>query len=238
MALFNIDGLTVSGNVVDHTNAAFMGRRGFNLNGVQNVLFQDNAVSLGITDLSEANTVFNRPRYNIPELSMSDRATSNVDIVNNMFDGAYDGIITLGNGEIDEIGIASNTFTNFWIGIRTQAGMNGPVGSVDSLRIIGNQLSDMGYGIYLGGGDTDFDPYTNVSAYFNDLSNNSVSGLFRVSALAFAGGLVDATDNWWEMSAVLFMPAIPAGRALLYRTMWTFAPWLGQCACGEQCQRW
>ena len=203
IAIFNITGLTVSNNTILHSNSAFNGRRGMNLDGCQNVTVSNNTVNMGLVNPASDNSdnAFTKARYSL-QLSASDRSVNNVTVTGNTFGGAYDGMITLGNGNFDTINITNNTITNNVLGIRFQAGSNGPAGSQSNITITNNTINTSNRCIYLqdgsvGGGTPD--QYSNVSINQNKLlrSTSGVALDVHANAILSGGGPVDATGNWW-----------------------------------------
>jgi len=163
IVLFNITGLVIDDNTVDHDLAAFSGRRGANLDGTSDVTFTDNTMLLGLVNPASdpTNAAFNAARYGL-QISMSNQGSSNITISGNSFDGGYDGVITLGNGVLSDLTIDDNFFTNSVIGIRPQAGTNTPIGEITGLTITNNTFDDQELGaIRATSGGTD--PYSDVT---------------------------------------------------------------------------
>ena len=140
IVLFNVDGVVIDDNVIEHTNASFDGRRGMNLDGVVNADVTNNIVEMGATS-TDGLTRFNAARYQL-QISNSDRDASTILIEDNDFSGAYDGIVTLGNGVAADVTIRGNLIEDNFIGIRPLAGTNSPGGGVDNLLIIDNDITD------------------------------------------------------------------------------------------------
>jgi hypothetical protein len=203
MALFNITGLTVSNNVILHT-AAFNGRRGMNLDGCQDVTVSGNTVNMGLVNPASDNSdgAFTAARYPLQlSASAAGRPVSNVTVNGNTMGGAYDGIITLGNGVYDGIAITNNEIANNVIGIRFQAGTNVPAGSQSNITIANNSISTSNRAIYLqdgtsGGGTAD--AYANVSITNNSLVRSSTGAALEVQSTAIlVDGSITATCNWY-----------------------------------------
>ncbi len=108
MVLFNIDGLTVAGNVINHTNSGSMGRRGINLDGVINAVVSHNSIDLGLVAPSDV-TVASGAAPWVIQISMSDRSVSNVTLSSNSVSGAYRGITSLSQRNMTDVTISNNT---------------------------------------------------------------------------------------------------------------------------------
>lgn len=213
MALFNITVLTVSNNVILHTNATFNGRRGMNLDGCQDVTVSGNTVDMGLVSPASDNSdgAFTKARYPL-QLSASavERTVSNVTVNGNTMGGAYDGIITLGNGVYDGITIINNEIANNVIGIRFQAGTNVPAGSQSNITIENNSINTSSWTIRLqdgtsGGGTAD--AYANVSITNNSLVRSTTGAALEVQAAAILDiPSIDATNNYWGGCPVVSGP--------------------------------
>jgi len=203
LALFNITGLSIVNNVIEHTNAAFTGRRGMNLDGCQNVFVNNNSVNNGLVNPAPDNSdgAFTNASYQIQlSASASGRAVSNVEISSNVLQGAYDGIITLGNGVFIDIDIASNNISNNVIGVRFQAGTNAPAGSQSSIRINNNSIMTSNRCIYLQDGTASGgtpDEYSDVNIFNNSLIRSTTGHALEVQSTAILTGTVNASCNWW-----------------------------------------
>ncbi|MCH6200418.1 T9SS type A sorting domain-containing protein [Aquiflexum sp. LQ15W] len=200
IALFNITGLTISNNTILHSNASFNGRRGMNIDGSRDVVISGNTVNLGIVGPLSDNTdgTFTKARYSL-QLSASDRSVSNVSVTGNIFGGAYDGIITLGNGEFSTINILSNEISDVVIGVRTQAGSNTNVGSHSNFTISNNKISSSNRSIFLqSGGVGTLDPYNAINITENSLLRSSVGAALEIDAIAIiTDGKIAASGNWY-----------------------------------------
>ena len=199
-ALFNLDNLMVSDNYIRHTNGAATGRRGLNIDSVQGATIQNNDISLGfdIQGAAALNDSFPFVRYNI-QLSMSDRATSDILIEGNTFDGSYDGIVTLAQNPINGITIRDNTFTTqLGFGLRTMAGSNNIAGTHANFVVDDNIFASLRHTavrIDIGANA----PYTNIRV-INNAINDGLVGIFAngVSAageIVFAGNTVTGPDT-------------------------------------------
>jgi parallel beta-helix repeat protein len=204
MALFNITGLNISNNTILHTNSAFNGRRGLNIDGCQNVVIANNNVDMGLLSPLSDNSdgAFTKARYPLQlSASAAGRAVSNITVSNNTMGGAYDGIITLGNGTYDSIAITGNEISNNVIGVRFQAGTNTPTGSQSNISILNNSISTSNRPIYLQNGTASSgtaDAYNNVTISNNSLLRSSVGAVLEVQAGSILpGGSIAATCNWF-----------------------------------------
>ncbi|MCH6201975.1 T9SS type A sorting domain-containing protein, partial [Aquiflexum sp. LQ15W] len=198
IALFNITGVTISNNTILHSNASFARRRGMNIDGSRDVVISGNTVNLGLVNPLADNAAFDGARYSL-QLSASDRSVSNVSVSGNTFGGAYDGIITLGNGEFSGINLLSNEISNVAIGIRTQAGSNTNVGSHSNFTISNNKISSSNRSIFLqSGGAGTLDPYNAISITENSLLRSSVGAALEIDAIAvITDGSIAANCNWF-----------------------------------------
>jgi Ca2+-binding RTX toxin-like protein len=142
MVLFNVDGLTVTGNVINHTNSSSTGRRGINLDGVLNATVSNNTIDLGLVSPTDA-TAANTAAPWIVQLSMSDRAISNVIVSNNTVSGANLGIIGLSQRSMVNVDITGNTVSNVVSGIVLNTGGTAPVvsGVTMDVNVTGNTVS-------------------------------------------------------------------------------------------------
>lgn len=233
VVLFNTTGVTISNNYVRHTDNV-VGRRGINLDGVRNAVVSGNDIDLGITDFADQTAVFNAARYNL-QLSMSDRSSMNVTLDNNTFNGAYDGIATLGNGELENVTISNNSFSNFVFGIRTQANSLTPISFHSSLTIEKNVITNLiRDGIRFNGQNLD-GPYANVVVQRNHISGNGEFGVRAAEDVMFTGeeSAISATCNWWGSADGPSGSGPGVGDAV--SDLVTFNPWLlstdldGQC---------
>jgi hypothetical protein len=204
ITLFNITDLTIADNTILHTNSTFNGRRGLNIDGCQNVVIANNNVDMGLLSPLSDNSdgAFTKARYPLQlSASATNRAVSNITVSNNTMGGAYDGIITLGNGTYDSIAITGNEISNNVIGIRFQAGTNTPTGSQSNISILNNSISTSNRPIYLQNGTASSgtaDAYNNVTISNNSLLRSSVGAVLEVQAGSILpGGAIAATCNWF-----------------------------------------
>ncbi|WP_276413689.1 right-handed parallel beta-helix repeat-containing protein [Haloarcula halobia] len=194
IVLFNVDGVTLERNHVEHATSGVSGRRGHNLDGCSDVTMTDCHVDMGLRSPSNSLASFNAARYSL-QLSMSDQSVSDVHVCNNTFMGGYDCVVTLGNGDISDVELVNNTLTDNVIGVRPQAGTNSSTGSVSRFTIQRNDIADQVYGIFVDDGGSSGDPYTDFAANLNDLSGNDLGLLVQSGANVTDG--IDAERNWW-----------------------------------------
>ncbi|PZU94450.1 MAG: hypothetical protein DCF32_22845 [Leptolyngbya sp.] len=124
MRIDNVDGLLIAYNVGIHDNAGAVGRRGIQIDNSQNVEVLGNVVDLGITDFSDEIAAFTTARYNLQlslDIDGSATSTADVTIADNIFSGAYDGIVTLDDRDLSAVDIVDNSFSNAFYGIRLAA---------------------------------------------------------------------------------------------------------------------
>jgi Ca2+-binding RTX toxin-like protein len=117
IVLFNITGLTLTGNVVDHDNSAFTGRRGINLDGIVDGTITGNTVAEG----GPAGTSWGI------QIGMSDRAVSNLTVTGNTVTGSALGIFTLSQRSITDLTISDNAVSGGTNGIVINSGGALPV---------------------------------------------------------------------------------------------------------------
>jgi len=220
IVIFNVDGLTVEGNVINHTDVAFDGRRGMNIDGCLNANILGNTVDMGATDFSDPNTtVFPAARYSL-QIAMSDRATENVLIDGNSFSGCYDGFVTL-SGAVDSLVASNNEVSNVYIGFRARAGSDGNMtDGGQSLALDGNTLDPVsgGYVVYFG---SDGPQSSLDSAVVED--NKLLAGTLRNTN----GDLtVDASPNWWGIDDASVITSRLSGSVL-------YSPWWADAAMTE-----
>lgn len=224
VVLFNTTGVTITGNTLRHTGNV-PGRRGMNLDGVRDATVTGNEIDLGVTDFANQTAVFNAARYNV-QLSMSDRSIDNVTLDGNSFSGAYDGIATLGNGELRNVTISNNEFANLVFGIRTQAGTLTPISAHTNVTIEGNLITNLVRdGIRFHGQNLE-GPYTNVIVQRNHISGNGEFGVRAADGVIFGGSdaAFNATCNWWGAADGPSGAGPGAGDAV--SSLIIFEPWL------------
>ncbi|MCB8924851.1 MAG: right-handed parallel beta-helix repeat-containing protein [Ardenticatenaceae bacterium] len=236
VVLFNTTGVTITNNYLRHTGSV-LGRRGINLDGIRDAVVSNNDIDLGVTDFTDQTAVFNAAQYAL-QLSMSNRSSFNLTIDNNSFGGAYDGIATLGNGELNNATISNNSFSDLIFGIRTQAGSLTPISSHSNLTIEKNVLTNLiRDGIRFNGQSLD-GPYTNIVVQQNHISGNGEFGLRADSNILFAGDdtAINAACNWWGSADGPSGSGTGTGDAV--SDLVTFVPWLltddldGECDSG------
>ena len=116
IVIFNVDGVTVSGNVINHDETGEAGRRGMNLDGNSDVSVTGNTVDLGDAGYLGAEGLYSL------QIAMSDNPVDNVTIAGNTFSNGFYGMVTLSNGDIDGLNIQSNTFEGVVRGIALDTG--------------------------------------------------------------------------------------------------------------------
>jgi hypothetical protein len=204
--VFNVDGLAVTNNHVRHDNASFTGRRGMNLDGCRNAVVATNDVGLGLVAPPNTGASFTAARYCV-QISMSNRSSESIDVTDNIFGGSYDGLVTLGNGVLDDLEFRRNAVSNAVLGLRTQAGTNAAPGSQSNITIANNSFATTNRCVFFQDGSPSFDPYSNLVVVENSLLRTDlVSGTARVEIAAAAirspvNQPIDATCNWWGSSA-------------------------------------
>lgn len=217
ITLFNITGVTISNNVIQHTNSSFSGRRGLNLDGCRDVVFSGNTVNMGLVNPASDNSdgSFTAARYSL-QLSASNRSVTNATINGNTMVGGYSGVHTLGNGVFDGIAITNNEMNNNVLGIRFQAGTNGPAGEQKNITVENNTISGSNRSIYL----EDVDPYQNVTIGNNSLVRTTAGAALELKAgVILVGGAVNATCNWFGSEVPANVQARVIGNV-------SFVPWL------------
>ena len=142
MVLFNVTGLTVTNNVVNHDAAGSTGRRGINLDGVQNATVTGNTINMGLVDPTDPFAASSAAPW-IIQVSMSDREVSDVNISNNSVSGAYRGITPLSQRTITNLDISGNTVSNVIQGIVLNTGSTAPqsTGVTFDVDVIGNTIT-------------------------------------------------------------------------------------------------
>jgi parallel beta-helix repeat protein len=199
MVLFNITGIDVTGNVIDHDGAQ-TGRRGINMDGLIDATVSGNTLNMG-SGTGGAWGI---------QISMSDRAISNVTVDGNTVTGALpNGITLLSQRSADGVAITGNTVTvtadpaavppaNISTAINLNTGGTAPVTPVvfSNVSVTGNTLSAPTQAVFA----RDLhDGATNGPVVFDglDVSGNTiVSGVVRLGRTeTFTGGgeLLDVT---------------------------------------------
>ncbi len=173
IVLFNITGLTLTGNTVDHDNAAFSGRRGINLDGIVDGTITGNTVAEG----GPTGTSWGI------QIGMSDRAASNLTVSDNTVTGSALGIFTLSQRSITDLTISDNDVTGGTTGILVNGGGAVPVApgtTFTNIVITGNTVDVTGDAIRV----RDLhDAAANGPIAFDTLTiedNDVVNGLVRV----------------------------------------------------------
>ncbi|MEY3025950.1 MAG: hypothetical protein RLZZ238_847, partial [Planctomycetota bacterium] len=143
MVLFNVDGLTVTGNTISHTLATSTGRRGINLDGVLNATISGNTVDLGLVAPTDATAASGAAAWAI-QISMSDRAVSGVSFVDNTVSGAYRGVTVLSQRSVTGLSITDNTVSDVMEGIVINTGSVPPQTAgttMSGITVTGNTVS-------------------------------------------------------------------------------------------------
>jgi hypothetical protein len=211
MALFNISNAAVDNNCISHTNAAFDGRRGINADGLQTATINGNTIDMGVINPLPDNSdgTFTKARYPL-QLSSSNQGSNNVTVDGNIFTGAYDGIVTLGNGSYTTVTISNNEISNVVIGIRPQAGTNTPAGSHTNFSIQNNSIASSNWSIRLQSGA--LAPYTNITINNNSLLRSTPGIALEVQATAvITDAPINATCNWYGSSIAADVAARVSG---------------------------
>ncbi len=125
MVLFNVTGLTLTGNVIDHDLATSTGRRGINLDGVRDATVTANTVDMGLTGPVDSTASTASP-WAI-QISMSDQSVENLDLSSNAVSGAFRGIVGLSQRDMTGVTVAFNTLADVVEGIVFNAGSTPPV---------------------------------------------------------------------------------------------------------------
>jgi Ca2+-binding RTX toxin-like protein len=182
MVLFNVTGLVVTENVITHTEPG-SGRRGINLDGIQNGTISDNVIDLGwVPNPSLANST-NEVAANAAapwaiQVSMSDRAASGLSISGNEISGARYGVLTLNNGNASTVTITDNVISDVYHGVGLQAGAATSTSTQTDVSVTGNEIDAYFSGIRFGspvanGSD---DAYSNLAVADNAITVTSPEG--------------------------------------------------------------
>jgi hypothetical protein len=202
MVLFNVDNLTVSGNVINHTNTTFTGRRGINLDGIQTATISGNSIDMG-----DPTSTFNNTPWAI-QLSMSDRPSLAITLAENLIQNTYFGINGLSQRNLSNLSVLRNTIQNVAIGAAFNSGGSPPVASgttMSNLSVQENFITSSGNGIRLRNlhsahpnGPVTFQ---NVTVIGNSLIATGSSKAIEVeSGTIITEGAVNAAGNWWNSS--------------------------------------
>ncbi|MCX7374503.1 MAG: hypothetical protein NTW56_19070 [Alphaproteobacteria bacterium] len=142
MVLFNVTGLTLTGNTVEHDLAAHSGRRGINLDGIQGGTVSGNTVNMGVTSFVDL-TVANAAAPWGMQVGMSERTTENLSISGNTISGVTSAIIGLSQRSIVNLDITGNTIYDAFIGVRLNTGGVAPVapGTTMDVAVTGNTIT-------------------------------------------------------------------------------------------------
>ena len=181
MVLFNVDGLTVSDNILLHDDVARTGRRGFNLDGVRNAEISENVLDFG----DVANTSW------AIQLGMSDQSISNIVVDGNSVANVSLGIFTLSQRSATDVQITDNALSAVTNGIVLNSGSAPPAEpqpSQSQIIVTGNTVDAVSNAIFLRDihasnpdGPTTFEDV--------DVSNNTItSGIVRLGGTDALGG--------------------------------------------------
>ena len=200
MVLFNVTGLTVANNVLNHDLATATGRRGINLDGVENAVISGNTINMGLVAPTDATTASAATPWAI-QLSMSDRAVTNVDVTGNSIAGASTGIVGLSQRSMVNVDIENNIVSNVVSGIVLNGGGTAPVvsGVTMDADVIGNTITAAVNAIFV----RDLhDKAANGPVMFEglDMTGNTInSGIVQIGRLepsqATANGLLNVTGS-------------------------------------------
>ncbi|MBU6335937.1 MAG: right-handed parallel beta-helix repeat-containing protein, partial [Chloroflexi bacterium] len=169
MVLFNVDGLTVTGNVINHTRSASTGRRGINLDGVLNATVTGNRIDLGLVTPGDSTAASAAAPWVI-QLSMSDRAVTDVAVTDNVVSGAYRGITSLSQRSMTTVTISGNTVANVMEGIVLNTGSTPPQAAgvtMGTVRVTGNTITATSLAVFA---RALHNGHPNGPVVFNDLS--------------------------------------------------------------------
>ena len=198
LILFNIDDLTVHNNIIRHDSGSFVGRRGTNFDGCRSAVVSDNVIEMGSTAL-DVGTRFNEARYQM-QISNSDRDSDDLLVQGNTFNGAYDGIVTLGNGVVTNLAVLDNVITDNFIGFRPGAGTNSAGNGIDGVELTGNLFADHLFSaLFFGASAGVAIDHANVAISSNAFESNfqNVDGSDDAT---FSSGPINGSGNWWGSS--------------------------------------
>lgn len=197
MVLFNVTGLTVTDNVINHDLTTSTGRRGINLDGARDATVSGNTVNMGLvapTELTAATP------WGIL-ISMSDRTASTVAITDNEIGGTNAAIISLSQRSMDKVVIAGNTIDNVVNGIQLNSGAApvfapGAAGVTMEVAVTGNTISAANFAVWA----RDLhDAAPNGPVTFKDLDvtgNTVVQGVIQIGRAEAAGnGLLNVAGT-------------------------------------------
>ena len=245
IVMFNVDGVVIDNNYIQHDNAAVLGRRGINLDGNTNVQVTNNDIGLGFTDLANlslANTV--APW--IIQLSMSDRPVDNVTISGNTLAGGWRGISGLSQRNLTNVTVSGNKINTVSTGVQINGGGNPPVAAgtvMSGLRLTGNTITAYRFGVRVlnlhapGNALPGATPisFANIEVSRNSLkpttglTNAQVTGIEvqDVGTILINGGTtasINGTCNFWNEASG--PGAVASGSGLLVTGRVAFGSWL------------
>lgn len=146
IALFDVDGVTVSDNDVTFADGT-TGRRGLNLDGVTNAQVTGNSFVMSGLDRPAGSDV---AAWGI-QVSMSNHEARDITLANNAISGVYSGIIGLSQRDVTSLTVTGNDISAYRA-ITLNTGSALPLAETltyTNTSITGNRLDVSGYGIWL-----------------------------------------------------------------------------------------
>lgn len=167
IVLFNITGLTITGNTVDHDDLGLTGRRGINLDGIVDGTIADNIVDQG----DPAGTSWGI------QVSMSDREASNIDITGNTITGTNTGIVHLSQRSTTDLDITGNT-----------------ISATNAILLNSGSAAQAAPGVVFSGFDITGNIITadSFALFARDLHSTNVNGPSVFDALVFDGNTINS----------------------------------------------
>lgn len=230
ISVSNIDGVEIINNCITHTNAAFLGRRGINADGLRNATITGNKLNLG-----DPNPVLVAPALQPTpwalQLSMADRSTDNILISENEIKNSDIGIVGLSQRSLSNVKVYSNEITGVRVGIGLNFGQVVPLspGTIMSgIEVKNNTINSGGnraiffrnlHSAAVNGPVA----FNNVVVNGNSLTRNSAGAIMETEAgLIIQNGNIDARCNWWGtadgtvitsrvLGKILFAPYLTSG---------------------------
>ncbi|MGB3546866.1 MAG: hypothetical protein WBA17_07815, partial [Saprospiraceae bacterium] len=199
IALFNITNVQVTNNCIDHTNAAFSGRRGINADGLQDATIQMNDIDLGD---AAANGVASP--WGI-QISMSDRDAVNITVADNIIENTGFAVLTLSQRNVTGLTVTGNELLNVNLGVTLNTGGTAPQISSplqSDITIANNTITSNNRSIFLRSlHDTDPNGpvrFENVTINENSLIRNGTGAALEAEVgLTILDGPIDGTMNWF-----------------------------------------
>jgi hypothetical protein len=186
--LYNITGLKLERNYIRHSYASAAGRCGVFLEGVSNAAIESNDISLGGRVISAA------PYIIQIGIGSYQQGVSNFSIKNNEFEGSYKGITTSFKGNLSDIFIEGNRFSNIGTNVSIQSGID--FGKITNVSISGNSFENSSIGLSFAA----YSPYIGIKVTGNKFSAISGYYIYAPNKGAFLSGNIDASLNWWGTS--------------------------------------